>query len=212
MSTAITYQLQPGTVDVLVFDAVTRESPTFAAVATEHPVEEGADVSDHVRPKPVEVTLEVTLTDYPLSSAGRGINGDSKAVVGGGIGTTPFVGRSESALGILQRLKDTGAKVIIESGVRTYTGMVLTSIAAPRDRARYGAVKATLQFRQLLTVASEIVPLAKVSRPVARPDHDAGHHEGHEATDGEKTKSWLAGGADGIGAGFGALKGLLTGK
>ncbi len=33
---------------------------------TEHPVEEGSDITDHIRPKPVEFTLEAVVSDNPL--------------------------------------------------------------------------------------------------------------------------------------------------
>lgn len=205
MSTALTYSLTPGTLDVLIFDATTREAPEFASEVTKHPVEKGADITDHVRPVPVELALDVTVTDYPLSTAGRGINGDPRNPTGGGVGTEPFHGRAEVILGILQALQTSGTRCYVESGARAYTNMVITTLTPPRDKARFGALKIGIKLRQVITVASEIVPLAKVSQAKARPGKDAAHHETSDADDATKRKSWASSGVD-----WGLS--LLTGK
>lgn len=50
----------------LHFDAVTDEQATHTADVTEHPVEEGANVSDHVQDQLDTVTLEVFVTNQPI--------------------------------------------------------------------------------------------------------------------------------------------------
>lgn len=50
----------------LHFDAVTSEATEGTAGVTEHPVEEGADVADHVRDELDTVTLEVVVTNQPI--------------------------------------------------------------------------------------------------------------------------------------------------
>jgi hypothetical protein len=50
----------------LHFDAVTNEAPEMTAKATESPVEEGANVSDHVQDELDTITLEVFVTNQPI--------------------------------------------------------------------------------------------------------------------------------------------------
>jgi hypothetical protein len=50
----------------LHFDAVTKEQTKHTAKVTEHPVEEGANVSDHIRDELDTVTLEVFVTNQPI--------------------------------------------------------------------------------------------------------------------------------------------------
>ncbi len=47
------------------FDIVISESVTHAATVTEYPVEKGVNPADHVKPEPVEVSLEVEVTNTP---------------------------------------------------------------------------------------------------------------------------------------------------
>lgn len=54
----------------LHFDAVTSEQVTHQATVTEHNVEEGANIADHIRDGLDEITLELCVTNQPI----RGIN------------------------------------------------------------------------------------------------------------------------------------------
>jgi len=189
MSTALTYELTPGRLETLVFDVMTLESPDFGTVITQHPVEEGADITDHVRVLPITLSLDVTVTDYPLSSAGRGIQGDTHAM--GSVGTTPFIGRAESILEVLQQILTQAAPCMVESGARVYQSLYLESIQAPRDKARMGALKIKVRLRQIFTASSEIVPLSKVSIDKARPKSETGHHEGLATDSHTASKSLL---------------------
>src|SRR5581483_4542634 len=63
----------------LHFDAVTNEQTEHTATATEHPVEQGANVSDHVRDQLDRVTLEVVVSNTPVT--------DVNGLYGGGFDT-----------------------------------------------------------------------------------------------------------------------------
>lgn len=54
----------------LYFEAVLSESAEHMVTATEHVVEEGANITDHVRENPRRVTLEVFLSNTPITVAG----------------------------------------------------------------------------------------------------------------------------------------------
>lgn len=56
----------------LHFDAVTTEQAEHTATATEHSVEQGANVSDHVVPGLDRITLEVVVTNTPIKGATYG--------------------------------------------------------------------------------------------------------------------------------------------
>lgn len=59
-----------GVKSVVEFDVTTTEVHSSAAEVTEHPVEAGANVTDHIRPRLDKVTLECGITNTPLSSTG----------------------------------------------------------------------------------------------------------------------------------------------
>jgi len=53
--------------DTLRFDVVTNEQTEHSATATEHPVETGANIADHVRDQLDRVTLEVLVSNTPIN-------------------------------------------------------------------------------------------------------------------------------------------------
>ncbi len=59
----------------LYFDVVEKEGLRHSATTTDHPVEKGADVSDHVRDMPDEVTLEVFFSNSPIKDVNDLYNG-----------------------------------------------------------------------------------------------------------------------------------------
>lgn len=48
------------------FDVVRSDTVTLAASVTEHPVEQGADIADHIRPELIKVRLEVFVSNSPV--------------------------------------------------------------------------------------------------------------------------------------------------
>jgi hypothetical protein len=51
---------------LIVFDAITEETPEFTADVTQHPVEEGPEVSDHIQLKNPTLSLKGTISNNPL--------------------------------------------------------------------------------------------------------------------------------------------------
>jgi len=64
-----------GTYDTIEFDCVEKETHELTNTVTDHPVETGFNVSDHSRPEPRPVTLDVVQTNTPLVGA----NGSDRA-------------------------------------------------------------------------------------------------------------------------------------
>lgn len=54
----------------LYFEAVLNESSEHSVTATEHVVEQGANVTDHVRENPKTVSIEVFLSNTPITVGG----------------------------------------------------------------------------------------------------------------------------------------------
>lgn len=60
---------------VIEFDATVRELHTSAVTVTEHPVEKGANISDHVRPELAHLTCEAMVTNHPLRQPASNMQG-----------------------------------------------------------------------------------------------------------------------------------------
>lgn len=61
-----------GTPKIVEFDATMSETHDSASEVTEHPVEEGSAITDHVRRQPFTFTCEVYITNTPSEELGRG--------------------------------------------------------------------------------------------------------------------------------------------
>lgn len=66
-----TYLLQTQTSDgiprlLIVLDTVSDENPTFSADVTQHPVEKGPEVSDHIQRKNTKLSLKGKISNTPL--------------------------------------------------------------------------------------------------------------------------------------------------
>ena len=184
MATTFTYE-QGNAVDTIVFDATTLEIPTFDADVTEHAVETGAASNDNVRAKPTSLRLEVTVTDYPLASKGQGIGGQVEK------------GRAARILEKLATLRTDGARIFIETGLRTYENMVLRSVSSPRDKALSGALKISMALIEIKTVRNESAPVRLApTNTKSKSKIDGGKQPTTQTDDATKRKSWLAGGID----------------
>lgn len=60
--------LLPDNAQEIDFDLVLSETHTNASELTGHPVEMGVDISDHVKHNPLELSLEVWMTNAPTNS------------------------------------------------------------------------------------------------------------------------------------------------
>lgn len=70
-----------GEIKVVVFDATIRELHGHSAVATKHPVEQGAPVTDHVKPDPDTLSVDVHVTNTPVVSPNvDGANGEVRSM------------------------------------------------------------------------------------------------------------------------------------
>lgn len=62
----LVYERDNGSEAVILFDATLSEEHRAEAEITEHPVERGANVSDHIRPKLERLRLDVHVTNTPI--------------------------------------------------------------------------------------------------------------------------------------------------
>ncbi len=66
MATTLTFEDTAGATQEIVFDAVETERHEFGTIVTEHPVETGQNVADHVLPTLDRIGLEVFISNQPV--------------------------------------------------------------------------------------------------------------------------------------------------
>lgn len=155
---------------ILEIDAATSITPTLNSEATKHPVEEGADVTDHVRNLPATLTLDGVLVDFPLSGTG-------------------FEGRSLEARATLEGIRLRRQPVDVVSGSATYLGFVLTGLSFPKTSSTGKAVQFSASFDEVKTVRSQFVDLPPLPPKHAKSKVDGGKKPTKEAKPETKKKA-----------------------
>jgi hypothetical protein len=168
-SSFVTLIVAPG-VAALEFDAVISERHDGEVDVTEHPVEKGANITDHARPKPWVVTIEAIISNTPIDKeqntriiSSRGFTIETSAQQEYPQGTVGYV---ETAFQKLISMRDACEFMTVVTELRTYRNMILTSLTVPRDNKTGDAIKFTVAFKEILTteILTKQVKVAKSSQ------------------------------------------------
>lgn len=126
-------------------DLAITEDHSFDSEVTEYPVESGADVSDNIRNKPLEITLEGIVSDTPIGAIAQDPTRKPEA-------GAPLPSRD--AYNRIIAIRDAREPVTIETSLGKFERMALTKIGIPRDRTTGKALKFTVSFKQLNIVTN----------------------------------------------------------
>jgi len=121
----------------LVFDAVLKTDHTSKLTATSHPIESGANITDHAFIEPAEISIEIGMTDC---------NG---------------VGASDKMFKSLQALQFSRQRITVVTRYKTYSNMLIMSMSVPDDYTTMNALKAMLFLREIPVVGTQTVTVAE---------------------------------------------------
>lgn len=135
--------------DSIGWDATVSESHDISNDITDHPVEDGGNVSDHIRGKPFYLTIEAAVSDKPIDPG------------------TIEPGR---ALAVYERLKALakGQVFTVATGVGDYDSMAIESLSLPRSSTTGKALRLMLKLKQIRIVRTKVVQLRATSVPRAK--------------------------------------------
>lgn len=163
-----------GGAGALEFDAVTLYGFEAVAEVTEHPVEQGTAITDHVRPQNGTVTLEGVITNAPIVLPATQMDGNSftPGVVTLSDGTkvtaqrwTSPVDRVRACDAVLEALVADATLVSITTGLRTVDSLAVSRYRCERnDSTGAGAVRVTLELKRVRIATTQRVPVPAVRR------------------------------------------------
>lgn len=135
----------------LDIDCAISESHSYSNEVTEYPVESGSTISDNIRPKPIELSMECMITNSPLQH-----------------NTTITPGRDpvwDAYLYFKDNLLAKREPVVVRTTLRTYDDMAIESVSIPRSK-QDGAMSLhfTVQLKQIIVVTNRRSP-RRVSNP-----------------------------------------------
>ena len=130
--------------DLWYFDAVIRLDHQQSQRITQHPVQTGANISDHSFALPAQLTMEIGMSDVMQS------------YVPGQWGTdTSEPTKSVQVYQSLVFWKDQGSPLTITTRLGVYENMVIAHISAPDDVKTMYGLKCLVTFQQIFTASVE---------------------------------------------------------
>ncbi len=155
---------------LLIFDATIKETFHDTSVVTRQPVEQGVDITDHVRPEPSSISLDALITNSPLQD----LNGFG-----------PGADNAAAAYQLLLSLKNNATFLSISTAIRDYDNMLITSIDVDRDKTAGQSLSVKLNLQSVLIVSSLQVPVPK--KPAGTTKKQVGAKSTTETTSAQQT-------------------------
>lgn len=150
----------------LIIDVVTSETRTIASTVTAHPVEDGAPVSDHIRPDLKRITLECAHSESPISPELEDTEAQTVEVSPGSFAIVTRVtsgeSRTENVFSTLQRITDQGILVDVGPLIENVNQFAITSFSPSREVDNSGALFFSLE---LVEVRRAVVRTAAAPAP-----------------------------------------------
>ncbi len=144
--------------EAIELEATLQESFTGTAAVTDHPVEDGADITDHIRRQPETLELRGIVSNYPLVvlSSAR-----ARPIQPGGDPSQ----RAEEAFAFLRDLKDRGQTVDVSTTLSDYFNFAITSISVTRDKDSRQIVDLSISLREIQIARTEQVAAPATKEP-----------------------------------------------
>lgn len=133
-SITISPQRSIGNLDI---DCTIREQGTDVYTPTNHPVEQGAAITDHVYRNPSQLVMEIGFSN---SSAQAG-------------GSNDYVNQTYADLLAMQGDR---LPLTIVTGKRTYQNMIITSLAVTTDETTEAILACTVTCREIIIVQTQV--------------------------------------------------------
>ena len=190
------------TIGDVTLDASVYESHALEADTTDHPIEKGADRSDHYRARPRQVTIEGMISPVKIGTSfpGQTLVSSVKSII---TGSDPVAEAWET----FKKYFDTKELITITTKAETYTDMAIISIKSEKTSGRNSVLSFEMVAKHIKTVSVLTTDAIKI--PAAVKSATAGKESGtqkngrkpaKEAQPQQKT-SMLAQGLDKV-AGF----------
>jgi hypothetical protein len=156
----------------IVVDAFVHETHSFSSEITEHPIESGGVITDHVYNLPFCLSIEGIISNTPMNLVGLTAFDSAKRYLEGD--------RNDFALMAFEKIEEIFTKrlsISIATSIKTYDQMVLESLKVERG----GGSAASFQFqctaKQIRFVNQKMIKVPKPKTSRAKPKEKKGLQE-----------------------------------
>lgn len=167
----------PTMIGDLALDCTVTETHTATSTVTEHPVESGANITDHIRPEPVQLSITGIVSDTPI-----GAREVQRAIKIGGVSVqikqqetpTSPTGFGRAAWSKLDAMRLAAKPVTVLTRDKKYESMALVSLSVPKEAKTGGALYFTAQFKQVRIVFNRSTKVVVAKAPKSHKKQDTG--------------------------------------
>lgn len=160
-----------------VFDVYTSINHNTTSTITSHPIQYGANISDHKFDEPDQLTFQIGMSDATINLLGDQFKENPLAKIGRAVALAKFgfdkkevakmtfkslikglsESRSVNAYSILYNMKVMGTPLTCVTRLKTYDNMVIQSITVDdTNETKYG-LRATVTLREILVAEAQII-------------------------------------------------------
>jgi len=172
---------QPTTIGLIECDVLIEQEITLSSEVTEHPVEDGFPVHDHVIRRPVKLAMTIAVSNMPVTWYDR-LGGNSPD-------------RMSDAVSKLEEIYKAGDPITIATQEKVYENMVMTDCRIPKNREDGKILKVPLEFTQIrkvqvktTTISAEYVD-SLTAGLAGETEQDAGTATTEDIGTGESTST-----------------------
>lgn len=130
------------------FDGFMNVDHSFKTTVTSHPVQTGANISDHAYDEPAEVSMTIIMSDT---------KSDKVAGQFAGISYT----RSVAAFNILRELQKQRIPLQVHTRLQTYKNMLITSLSVSDSITTLNGLEASVTMEEILVSNIKTVKISK---------------------------------------------------
>ncbi len=135
-----------GQIGTIQIDAVSEEEHSLRSEVTENPVEEGAQISDHVQLQALELRIDGVVSDSPLRF------GAISSVLNAGQTISQLFGTTKASIDAyneMVRLWKSRQPFNVLTSLRRYENMVFQEVSIPRRAATGNAIHFSATLREI---------------------------------------------------------------
>jgi len=187
-------------IGTVTMDCSVSETHLDEVEITDHPVEVGSDISDHIRKRPVSLELNGIVTNTPVVFLAS-LLAESPL----DYDFAPSFDRVNTAYEELRRIQSDGDLVDVVTSLREYKNMAIQSLSVSRDAATGNVLNATISLREVALAKSLAVdlPVPEAVQNLAKKSKGKVPKSESSAAQGVKSQSILSQLSGSIGGLFG---------
>lgn len=159
-------------IDELVLDAIITEKHNFSSEITEHPVEDGSMIVDHIYNKPISIDLDCIITNTPMTWAGLTAFNSLKRYVDNE--SNDF---AEIAFKKIEEIFIKRKPISIATSLKTYENMVLENLSVERGGRSSSSLHFNCTAKQIRIISRQMVPIPKPKSPRTQSKQKKGPQE-----------------------------------